>query len=242
MEIVKCEKLSKIYGSGQTLVTALDQVELSARQGEFVAINGSSGSGKSTLLHMLGGVDRPSGGKVWIEGTDLAGLNEKQSSIFRRRKVGIVYQFYNLIPSINIRQNILLPMLLDGRRPDEKRFDELVETLGLKDRLTHLPSQISGGQQQRAAIARALIYRPAILLADEPTGNLDRRNSDEILGLLKLSNKKYRQTILLITHDERVAVEADRVITIEDGKIIADERIRPNEENCKEGICGEVGR
>ena len=212
------------------------------RQGEFVAINGSSGSGKSTLLHMLGGVDRPSGGKVWIEGTDLAGLDEKQSSIFRRRKVGIVYQFYNLIPSINIRQNILLPMLLDGRRPDEKRFDELVETLGLKDRLTHLPSQISGGQQQRAAIARALIYRPAILLADEPTGNLDRRNSDEILGLLKLSNKKYRQTILLITHDERVAVEADRVITIEDGKIIADERIRPNEENCKEGICGEVGR
>lgn len=242
MEIVKCEKLSKIYGSGQTLVTALDQVELSVRQGEFVAINGSSGSGKSTLLHMLGGVDRPSGGKVWIEGTDLAGLNEKQSSIFRRRKVGIVYQFYNLIPSINIRQNILLPMLLDGRRPDEKRFNELVETLGLKDRLTHLPSQISGGQQQRAAIARALIYRPAILLADEPTGNLDRRNSDEILGLLKLSNKKYRQTILLITHDERVAVEADRVITIEDGKIIADERIRPNEENCKEGNCGEVGR
>lgn len=242
MEIVKCEKLSKIYGSGQTLVTALDQVELSVRQGEFVAINGSSGSGKSTLLHMLGGVDRPSGGKVWIEGTDLAGLNEKQSSIFRRRKVGIVYQFYNLIPSINIRQNILLPMLLDGRRPDEKRFDELVETLGLKDRLAHLPSQISGGQQQRAAIARALIYRPAILLADEPTGNLDRRNSDEILGLLKLSNKKYRQTILLITHDERVAVEADRVITIEDGKIIADERIRPNEENCKEGNCGEVGR
>ena len=236
------KKLSKIYGSGQTLVTALDQVDLSVRQGEFVAINGSSGSGKSTLLHMLGGVDRPSGGKVWIEGTDLAGLDEKQSSIFRRRKVGIVYQFYNLIPSINIRQNILLPMLLDGRRPDEKRFDELVETLGLKDRLTHLPSQISGGQQQRAAIARALIYRPAILLADEPTGNLDRRNSDEILGLLKLSNKKYRQTILLITHDERVAVEADRVITIEDGKIIADERIRPNEENCKEGICGEVGR
>lgn len=242
MEIVKCEKLSKIYGSGQTLVTALDQVDLSVRQGEFVAINGSSGSGKSTLLHMLGGVDRPSGGKVWIEGTDLAGLDEKQSSIFRRRKVGIVYQFYNLIPSINIRQNILLPMLLDGRRPDEKRFDELVETLGLKDRLAHLPSQISGGQQQRAAIARALIYRPAILLADEPTGNLDRRNSDEILGLLKLSNKKYRQTILLITHDERVAIEADRVITIEDGKIIADERIRPNEENCKEGICGEVGR
>lgn len=242
MEIVKCEKLSKIYGSGQTLVTALDQVDLSVRQGEFVAINGSSGSGKSTLLHMLGGVDRPSGGKVWIEGTDLAGLNEKQSSIFRRRKVGIVYQFYNLIPSINIRQNILLPMLLDGRRPDEKRFDELVETLGLKDRLTHLPSQISGGQQQRAAIARALIYRPAILLADEPTGNLDRRNSDEILGLLKLSNKKYRQTILLITHDERVAVEADRVITIEDGKIIADERIRPNEEGCKEGNCREVGR
>ena len=242
MEIVRCEKLSKYYGSGQTLVTALDQVDLSVDQGEFVAIIGSSGSGKSTLLHMLGGVDRPSGGKVWIEGTDLAALSEKQSSVFRRRKVGIVYQFYNLIPSIDIRQNILLPMLLDGRRPDEKRFDELVETLGLKERLTHLPGQLSGGQQQRAAIARALVYRPAILLADEPTGNLDRKNSDEILGLLKLSNKKYRQTILLITHDERIALEADRIVTIEDGRIVSDKKNRREEEGGKEGLCREVER
>lgn len=223
VEILRCEKLSKIYGSGQTLVTALDKVDLSVDKGEFVAIMGSSGSGKSTLLHMLGGVDVPSGGRIWIEGTDLSGMNEKQSSVFRRRKVGIVYQFYNLIPSINIRQNILLPILLDGQKPDEKRFQELTQTLGLTDRLSHLPNQLSGGQQQRAAIARALIYRPAILLADEPTGNLDRRNSDEILGLLKLSNKKYKQTILLITHDERIALEADRIVTIEDGKIIGDE-------------------
>ena len=222
MEILKCEKLSKIYGSGQTKVTALDQVDLSVEKGEFVAIIGASGSGKSTLLHMLGGVDRPSGGKIWIEGTDIATLNEKQLSVFRRRKVGLVYQFYNLIPSIDVRQNILLPMLLDNQTPDENRFEELAGILGLKERLTHLPSQLSGGQQQRAAIARALIYRPAILLADEPTGNLDKKNSEEILGLLKLSNKKYRQTVLLITHDERIALEADRIITIEDGKIISD--------------------
>ena len=223
MEILRCENLSKYYGVGQTRVTALEDVNLSVEKGEFVAIIGASGSGKSTLLHMLGGVDRPDGGKILIEGTDIAALNEKKRSLFRRRKVGLVYQFYNLIPSIDVRQNILLSMLLDGQKPDEKRFDELTEILGLTERLCHLPGQLSGGQQQRAAIARALIYRPAILLADEPTGNLDKRNSEEITGLLKLSNKKYKQTVLLITHDEKIALEADRIITIEDGKIVSDE-------------------
>ena len=225
MEILRCENLSKYYGVGQTRVTALEDVNLSVEKGEFVAIIGGSGSGKSTLLHMLGGVDRPDGGKILIEGTDIAALNEKKRSLFRRRKVGLVYQFYNLIPSIDVRQNILLPMLLDGQKPDEKRFDELTEILGLTERLCHLPGQLSGGQQQRAAIARALIYRPAILLADEPTGNLDKRNSEEITGLLKLSNKKYKQTVLLITHDEKIALEADRIITIEDGKIVSDEEV-----------------
>ena len=225
MEILRCEKLSKYYGDGWTKVTALEDVNLSVNKGEFVAIIGASGSGKSTLLHMLGGVDLPDGGKILIEGTDIATLNEKQRSVFRRRKVGLVYQFYNLIPSIDVRQNILLPMLLDGQKPDEKRFEELTEVLGLTERLSHLPGQLSGGQQQRAAIARALIYRPAILLADEPTGNLDKRNSEEITGLLKLSNKKYKQTVLLITHDEKIALEADRIITIEDGKIVSDEEV-----------------
>ena len=225
MEILRCENLSKYYGVGQTRVTALEDVNLSVEKGEFVAIIGASGSGKSTLLHMLGGVDRPDGGKILIEGTDIAALNEKKRSLFRRRKVGLVYQFYNLIPSIDVRQNILLPMLLDGQKPDEKRFEELTEVLGLTERLSHLPGQLSGGQQQRAAIARALIYRPAILLADEPTGNLDKRNSEEITGLLKLSNKKYKQTVLLITHDEKIALEADRIITIEDGKIVSDEEV-----------------
>lgn len=225
MEILRCENLSKYYGVGQTRVTALEDVNLSVEKGEFVAIIGASGSGKSTLLHMLGGVDRPDGGKILIEGTDIAALNEKKRSLFRRRKVGLVYRFYNLIPSIDVRQNILLPMLLDGQKPDEKRFDELTEILGLTERLCHLPGQLSGGQQQRAAIARALIYRPAILLADEPTGNLDKRNSEEITGLLKLSNKKYKQTVLLITHDEKIALEADRIITIEDGKIVSDEEV-----------------
>ncbi|MDE6892924.1 MAG: ABC transporter ATP-binding protein [Lachnospiraceae bacterium] len=225
MEILRCEKLSKYYGNGWTKVTALEDVNLSVNKGEFVAIIGASGSGKSTLLHMLGGVDLPDGGKILIEGTDIATLNEKQRSVFRRRKVGLVYQFYNLIPSIDVRQNILLPMLLDGQKPDEKRFEELTEVLGLTERLSHLPGQLSGGQQQRAAIARALIYRPAILLADEPTGNLDKRNSEEITALLKLSNKKYKQTVLLITHDEKIALEADRIITIEDGKIVSDEEV-----------------
>lgn len=225
MEILRCEKLSKVYGSGQTRVTALEGVDLSVEAGEFVAIIGTSGSGKSTLLHLLGGVDQPSSGRVLVENTDISTLSEKQRAVFRRRKVGLVYQFYNLIPSIDVRQNILLPMLLDNQKPDEGRFTELTEILGLGERLTHLPNQLSGGQQQRAAIARALIYRPAILLADEPTGNLDKKNSEEILGLLKLSNKKYKQTILLITHDEKIALEADRIITIEDGKILSDKGV-----------------
>lgn len=223
MEILRCEQLSKTYGSGQTKVNALDCVNLSLEKGEFTAIIGASGSGKSTLLHLLGGVDTPTSGKIFIEDTNIAHLNEKQLSIFRRRKVGLVYQFYNLIPTLDVRQNILLPMLLDGQKPDAARFDELVETLGLSNRLSHLPSELSGGQQQRTAIGRALIYRPAILLADEPTGNLDRKNSEEILSLLKLSNKRYGQTILLITHDEKIALEADRIITMEDGKILSDD-------------------
>lgn len=226
MEILRCEGLTKTYGSGQTLVKALDQVDLKIQKGQFVAIVGASGSGKSTLLHMLGGVDSPTSGKIWIEDTDIAGLSEKNRAVFRRRKVGLIYQFYNLIPTLDVRQNILLPMLLDGQKVDESRLRELAETLGLTGRLSHLPSQLSGGQQQRAAIGRALIYRPAILLADEPTGNLDRKNSEEILGLLKISNQKYAQTILLITHDEKLALEADRIITIEDGKIVSDEEVR----------------
>lgn len=226
MEILRCEGLTKTYGSGQTLVKALDQVDLKIQKGQFVAIVGASGSGKSTLLHMLGGVDSPTSGKIWIEDTDIAGLSEKNRAVFRRRKVGLIYQFYNLIPTLDVRQNILLPMLLDGQKVDESRLRELAETLGLTGRLSHLPSQLSGGQQQRAAIGRALIYRPAILLADEPTGNLDRKNSEEILGLLKISNQKYAQTILLITHDEKLALEADRIITIEDGKIVSNEEVR----------------
>lgn len=226
MNILRCEHLTKTYGSGSTMVNALNGVELAVEKGSFVAIVGTSGSGKSTLLHLLGGVDRPTTGHILIEDTDIASLSEKQLSIFRRRKVGLIYQFYNLIPTLDIRQNILLPMLLDGQKPDENRFSELVQTLGLADRLSHLPHQLSGGQQQRAAISRALIYRPAILMADEPTGNLDRKNSQEILSLLKVSNRRYKQTVLLITHDERLALEADRIITIEDGRIISDREVR----------------
>ena len=226
MNILRCEHLTKTYGSGSTMVNALNGVELAVEKGSFVAIVGTSGSRKSTLLHLLGGVDRPTTGHIFIEDTDIASLSEKQLSIFRRRKVGLIYQFYNLIPTLDIRQNILLPMLLDGQKPDENRFSELVQTLGLADRLSHLPHQLSGGQQQRAAIGRALIYRPAILMADEPTGNLDRKNSQEILSLLKVSNRRYKQTVLLITHDERLALEADRIITIEDGRIISDREVR----------------
>lgn len=223
MEILRCTNLTKTYGSGSNTVTALDGVSLSLERGSFTAIVGASGSGKSTLLHMLGGVDRPTSGNIFIEDTDISTLNQEQLAIFRRRKVGLVYQFYNLIPTLNVRKNILLPVLLDNQKPDEERFSHLVNTLGLTDRLTHLPSELSGGQQQRVAIARSLIYHPAILLADEPTGNLDRKNSEETIELLKLSNRQYGQTILLITHDEKTALKADRIITLEDGKILHDE-------------------
>ncbi|HBG7717747.1 TPA: ABC transporter ATP-binding protein, partial [Clostridioides difficile] len=202
MEILKCENLTKIYGSNQTRVTALNNVNLSVQKGDFVSIVGASGSGKSTLLHLLGGVDRPTYGKIYVEDTEISSLKEEALAVFRRRKVGLIYQFYNLIPTLDVRKNILLPMLLDKRKVDEDRFSEIVSILGLSDRLNHLPSQLSGGQQQRVSIARSLIYRPAILLADEPTGNLDRKNSEEIVDLLNLSNKRFNQTILLITHDE----------------------------------------
>ncbi|HBF2339789.1 TPA: ABC transporter ATP-binding protein, partial [Clostridioides difficile] len=217
MEILKCENLTKIYGSNQTRVTALNNVNLSVQKGDFVSIVGASGSGKSTLLHMLGGVDRPTSGKIYVEDTEISSLNEEALAVFRRRKVGLIYQFYNLIPTLDVRKNILLPMLLDKRKVDEDRFSEIVSILGLSDRLNHLPSQLSGGQQQRVSIARSLIYRPTILLADEPTGNLDRKNSEEIVDLLNLSNKRFNQTILLITHDEKIALEANRIVTMEDG-------------------------
>lgn len=223
MEILRCSHLTKTYGSGSNTVTALCDISLSLERGSFTAIIGTSGSGKSTLLHMLGGVDRPTSGNIFIEDTDISTLSPEQLAIFRRRKVGLVYQFYNLIPTLNVRKNILLPVLLDNQKPDEQRFEHLVTTLGLTDRLTHLPSELSGGQQQRVAIARSLIYHPAILLADEPTGNLDRKNSEETIELLKLSNREYGQSILLITHDEKTALKADRIITLEDGKILHDE-------------------
>ena len=223
MEILSCKNLTKIYGAGPNAVTALDHVTLSVESGEFVAIVGASGSGKSTLLHLLGGVDRPTKGEIRIEDTDISTLNEEALAAFRRRKVGLIYQFYNLIPTLTIRKNILLPVLLDGRRPDRERFDQIVTTLGLTDRLEHIPGELSGGQQQRAAIARSLICRPAILLADEPTGNLDRKNSRETMDLLKLSHRRFGQTVLLITHDEKLALEADRILTMEDGRVIKDQ-------------------
>lgn len=226
MEILKCEGVRKVYGSGGNQVTALDGIDLSVGKGEFAAIVGASGSGKSTLLHILGSVDKPTGGRATVEGTDLAGLNQTQAAIFRRRKVGLVYQFYNLIPTLTVRKNILMPLTLDKKKPDEAYFEEVVKTLGISERLEALPNQLSGGQQQRVAIARSLIYRPALLLADEPTGNLDQKNSGEIMDMLKLSNRNLKQTILLITHDEKVALEADRIITIEDGRIVGDERRR----------------
>lgn len=224
MEILKCEGLRKVYGSGGNQVVALDGIDLSVEKGEFVVIIGASGSGKSTLLHILGSVDKPTEGKVMIGGTDISRLNPSQAAVFRRRKVGLVYQFYNLIPTLTIRKNILMPLLLDKKKPDQEYFDRVVRTLGIEDKLEALPRQLSGGGQQRAAIARSLIYRPALLLADEPTGNLDRKNSREIIDMLKLSNRNLEQTIVLITHDEKIALEADRVITIEDGRIIGDER------------------
>ncbi len=222
MEILRCENVRKVYGSGNNQVVALDHINLSVQKGEFAAITGASGSGKSTLLHILGNVDKPTEGKVLIEGTDLAAMNRTQAAIFRRRKVGLVYQFYNLIPTLTVRKNILMPLLLDKRKPNKEYFEQIVRSLGIEEKLEALPGQLSGGQQQRAAIARSLVYRPAILLADEPTGNLDRKNGDEIIDLLKLSNRNLEQTILLITHDERLALEADRIITMEDGKIVGD--------------------
>ena len=224
MNILTCEGVRKIYGSGNNQVAALDGIDLAVEKGEFVAIIGASGSGKSTLLHILGSVDKPTGGKVIIDGTDLSKLNQTQAAIFRRRKVGLVYQFYNLIPTLTVQKNILMPLALDKKKPNKEYFEKIVSSLGIVDRLEALPGQLSGGQQQRVAIARSLIYRPALLLADEPTGNLDQKNSGEIIDMLKLSNRNLKQTILLITHDEKVALEADRIVTIEDGRIISDER------------------
>ncbi|MDF2486856.1 MAG: transporter, ATP-binding protein [Herbinix sp.] len=227
MEIVRVEHLSKQYGSGETAVKALDDINFTVEKGEFVAIIGPSGSGKSTLLHMLGGVDRPSSGKVLIDNTDIYDLNESQLAIFRRRQIGLVYQFYNLIPVLSVEENITLPLLLDGQKIDEKQLGDIVKTLDLESRLNHLPNQLSGGQQQRVSIGRALINNPAIMLADEPTGNLDSKNSSEIIELLKMFNKTFKQTLLVITHDERIALQADRIIAIEDGRITKNEVIRP---------------
>jgi putative ABC transport system ATP-binding protein len=224
VEILRCENVRKVYGSGSNQVVALDHIDLSVQKGEFVAIVGASGSGKSTLLHILGSVDRPTEGTVLIEGVDISAMNRTQAAVFRRRKVGLIYQFYNLIPTLTVRKNILMPLLLDKRKPNQDYFDQIVQSLGIEDKLEALPGQLSGGQQQRAAIARSLIYRPALMLADEPTGNLDRKNSKEIIDLLKLSNRNLEQTILLITHDDKIALEADRIITIEDGKILSDQK------------------
>ena len=226
MEILRCEGIRKVYGSRGNQVVALDGIDLSVSKGEFTAIMGASGSGKSTLLHILGSVDKATEGKVVIDGTDLSQLNQTQAAIFRRRKVGLVYQFYNLIPTLTVRKNILMPLVLDKKKPNEEDFEKVVSSLGIADKLEALPGQLSGGQQQRVAIARALIYRPALLLADEPTGNLDQKNSREIIDMLKLSNRNLDQTVLLITHDEKTALEAERMITIEDGRIIRDERRR----------------
>ncbi len=226
MEILRVEKLSKIYGKGETAVKALDCVSFSVKKGEFIAVVGPSGSGKSTLLHILGGVDMPTEGKVYIENTDIYALDETKLAIFRRRQIGLIYQFYNLIPVLNVMENMTLPLLLDGRKPDKDHVDKIINTLGMSDRLEYLPNQLSGGQQQRVSITRALATKPAIVLADEPTGNLDSKNSAEIIELLKIFNKKLKQTLIIITHDERIALQADRVMTIEDGKITKDEVIR----------------
>lgn len=222
MEILRCENVTKIYGGGETQQKALDNINLSVNKGEFVAIVGASGSGKSTLLHLIGTVDKATSGKIYIDGKDISNLNKEKSAILRRRKIGLIYQFYNLIPTLTVEQNILLPLKLDKKNFNESYFYEVTSILGLQDKLNSYPNQLSGGQQQRTAIVRALIYRPAIILADEPTGNLDRKNSQEIIDLLKLSNKSYNQTIILITHDENIALQADRIITIEDGKIVSD--------------------
>ena len=226
MEILKVENLCKRYGEKDTEVVALDNVSFTVEKGEFVAIIGASGSGKSTLLHLIGGVDRPTSGKVFIDGTDIYELNADKLAIFRRRQVGLIYQFYNLIPILNVVENITLPCRLDGKEVKEERLEELLEILNLKNRKEHLPNQLSGGQQQRVSIGRAIVNYPAIVLADEPTGNLDSKASREIIDLLKMSNQKYNQTVIVITHDENIALEADRILTIDDGKIVKEERVR----------------
>lgn len=226
MEILRIDHLSKIYGKGESAVKALDDVSFSVQKGEFVAIIGPSGSGKSTLMHMLGGVDRPTSGKVVVDHTDIYNLNETQLAIFRRRQIGLIYQFYNLIPVLTVEENITLPLLLDEHKVDKKHLDDIVTTLHLQNRLNHLPNQLSGGQQQRVSIGRAIVSNPAIMLADEPTGNLDSKNSGEIIDLFKMFNRTYNQTLIIITHDERIALQADRVIAIEDGRIAKDEVIR----------------
>lgn len=228
MPILKAENLTKIYGKGMNRTVALEHVNLSVEKGEFIAIVGSSGSGKSTLLHLLGGVDRPTSGKVYLNGQDIYAQNEDQLAVFRRREVGIVYQFFNLIPVLNVEENITLPLLMDGKKPNKQKLNEMLEQLGLSGKRSRLPNELSGGQQQRVSIARALINSPAVVLADEPTGNLDSRNSEEIIQLLKASNRKYNQTLIMITHNENIALQADRIITIEDGKIASDTADREN--------------
>ena len=225
-ETLRVEHLSKYYGEGDNRITALDDVSFSIHQGEFVAVVGPSRSGKSTLLHLLGGVDQPSEGRVIINGNDISAMNESQLAIYRRRQIGLIYQFYNLIPILNVKENITLPLELDGRQPDQEYLSSLVHALGLQDRLNHLPNQLSGGQQQRVSIARSLIAKPSIVLADEPTGNLDSKNSGEIMTLFHQFHRQYHQTLILITHDPHIALQADRILTIEDGKIISDEVIR----------------
>lgn len=226
MEILRIEKLCKVYGKDESRVDALQNLSLSVQKGEFVAIVGQSGSGKSTLLHLIGGVDRPSSGEIYVDGKSVYTKNQEELAIFRRRQVGLIYQFYNLIPVLNVVENMVLPLKLDGQKVNEERLEDLLEVLGLEDRRNHLPRQLSGGQQQRVSIGRALINAPALVLADEPTGNLDSKNSQEITELLKHSNRKYGQTLILITHDENIALQADRLIRLEDGKIASDEKIR----------------
>lgn len=226
MELMQIQHLSKVYGQGENQVRAVDDISFTVEKGEFLAIIGPSGSGKSTLLHILGGVDCPTSGKVFVDGQDVYAQNEDQLAIFRRRQVGLIYQFYNLIPVLNVVENMTLPVLMDGRQVNQERLGELLDVLGLRGREKHLPNQLSGGQQQRVSIGRALMNAPAVVLADEPTGNLDSKNSQEIVELLKMSNKKYGQTLVIITHDENIALQAHRVIAIEDGRITRDERIR----------------
>ena len=226
MELMQIQHLSKVYGQGENQVRAVDDISFTVEKGEFLAIIGPSGSGKSTLLHILGGVDRPTSGKVFVDGQPVYAQNEDQLAIFRRRQVGLIYQFYNLIPVLNVVENMTLPVLMDGRQVNQERLEELLDVLGLRGREKHLPNQLSGGQQQRVSIGRALMNAPAVVLADEPTGNLDSKNSQEIVELLKMSNKKYGQTLVIITHDENIALQAHRVIAIEDGRITRDERIR----------------